>query len=89
MRLSAALRTPYHPRTLVRPATDARVSDTGLGHAIAWTQAILVALCVARVRADWGQAHPTIEGRISLALLFIVVVWAMIEALRRGSRAAD
>jgi hypothetical protein len=81
MKFSPALRTPYHPRTIVRPEVGARVSDPSLGRAIAWTQAVLVALCVARVHADRGHAQPTIEGRISLALLVILMIWVVAEIM--------
>jgi hypothetical protein len=83
MKFSPALRSPYHPRTIVRPEVAARVSDPSLGRAIAWTQAVLVALCVARVHADRGYAQPTIEGRISLALLVVLMIWVAAEAMGR------
>jgi hypothetical protein len=73
MTLATALRTPYRCRTLVR-ANAARVTDTGLRRAIAAMQAVLVALCGARVATDWVRCQATLEGALALVLFVVLAV---------------
>lgn len=64
---ATALRTPYRCRTLTR-ASAARVTESGLQRAIAVAQAVLVALCGARVAIDGAHGQATLEGAVALVL---------------------
>jgi hypothetical protein len=73
MTFATALRTPYRYRTPVR-ANGARVTDSGLRHAIAAAQAVLVALCGARVATDGLRGQATLEGAVALVLFLVAAV---------------
>jgi hypothetical protein len=51
------------------------VTDTGLRQAIAAAQAVLVALCGARVAIDGVRGQATLEGAVALVLFVVLAVW--------------
>jgi hypothetical protein len=89
MNFTTAYRVPYASTVAVRSGATAPVSGTNLGRAIVLTQLVLMALCGARVAADWLRGQATIEGGIALLLLCIFTGWLVAEAIGGAARSVS
>lgn len=81
MKLTSPLRTPYRSRTVVRADVTKAMDEAGLGRAVALTRFVLLVLCAARVGSDWLRGAPSIEGRMALVLVVVLVMSLVANAV--------
>lgn len=72
MKPMSALRSPTRPPG--RTSGPARMSEASLDRGVVWTQLVLLALCVARMRSDLIGGPRTIEGDMATLLTIILAI---------------
>jgi hypothetical protein len=70
MKPMSALRNRAHP---LERTSDPTRSEASLDHGVVWTQLVLLALCVARMRAELVGGPRTIEGDLATLLAVFLV----------------
>jgi hypothetical protein len=77
MKLMSALRSPCHSRAATCTSAGP-VDDGGLRRTMLLTQAVVLALCAARVATDLQRGPLTLEGDVALVLLVILALSLMV-----------
>jgi hypothetical protein len=86
MKTPSTRRGPARLRAVALAAAPPTGHEKSLARAIVLMQAVVLALCAARVGADWSRGSLGIEGGIALVLAGVFCLWLVTEVLRLTRR---
>jgi hypothetical protein len=81
-RLSRTRVSPREPSAIAATAAPAFADDSNLRRASVVARLVVLALCVARVRADLMQGPLTPEGGLALALFVVFALSLVVKPFR-------